>query len=105
MKKNMVVGIGLVMGMLLFNAVSASAAGACCSDGKCSDELIVRQFTRETVGLAGTLKTKDIELRQLYGYDGFDLGKANNLETEIKELRAKIILVAEKYAIPSCCFV
>ncbi|WP_041532994.1 hypothetical protein [Pelobacter propionicus] len=105
MKKNMVVGIAMVMGMLSFSAASALAAGSCCSEGKCSDEQVVQQFTRETAGLAGTLKAKDIELRQLYGYDGFDLGKANDLETEIKVLKDKINLVAEKYAISSCCFV
>jgi len=105
MNKKMAVGIALVMGMLSFNAVSASAAGSCCSEGKCSDEQVVRQFTRETAGMAGALKAKNVELRQLYGYDGFDPGKANILETEIKSLKAKINLVAEKYAIPSCCFV
>jgi len=105
MKKNIVVGIALVTGMLSFGAISASAAGSCCKDGKCSDELAVQQFTQETTGLTGALNAKNIELRQLYGYEGFDRGKANNLETEIKELKGKINLVAEKYSLPSCCLV
>ena len=103
MKKNMIVGIALAMGMLSFGAISASAAGSCCNDGKCTDKQVVQQFSQETAGLASALKTKDLELRELYGYDSIDIRKADELEVEIKELKGKIRVVAEKYDIPSCC--
>ena len=103
MKKNMIVGIALAMGMLSVGAVSASAAGSCCNDGKCTDKQVVQQFSQETAGLASALKAKDIELRELYGYDGLDIYKVSELEAEIKELKGKIKVVAEKLNISACC--
>lgn len=103
MKKKMIVGIALAMGILSVGAISASAAGSCCNDGKCTDKQIVQQFTLETATLSSTLKAKDIELRELYGYDAVDVRKVNELEAELKELKGKIKVVAEKYGILSCC--
>lgn len=103
MKKTMIVGIALAMGILSVGAISASAAGLCCNGGKCTDKQIVQQFTQETASLSSALKTKDIELRELYGYDGLDIRKVNDLEAELKELKGKIRVIAEKYGIPSCC--
>jgi peptidoglycan hydrolase CwlO-like protein len=103
MKKNMVVGIALAMGMLSVGAISASAAGSCCIDGKCTDKQVVQQFLQETAGLGSALKAKDLELREVYGYDSIDIRKVNELEVEIKELKGKIKVVGEKYDIKSCC--
>ncbi len=103
MKKNMIVAIALAMGMLSVGAISASAAGSCCNDGKCADKQAVQQFTQETAALSSALKAKDIELRGLYGYDNIDIRKVNELEAELKELKGKIKIVAEKYGIPACC--
>jgi len=103
MKKKMIVGIALAMGMLSVGTMSASAAGSCCNDGKCADKQIVQQFTRETAALSSALKAKDLELRQQYSYDGIDMRKVNELETELKELQGKIKVVAEKYDIATCC--
>lgn len=103
MNKQMIVGIALAMGILSVGAISASAAGSCCNDGKCTDKQVVQQFTQETAALSSALKAKDIELRELYGYDGIDIRKVNELEAELKELKGKIKVVAEKYGIPSCC--
>jgi peptidoglycan hydrolase CwlO-like protein len=103
MKKYMIVGIALAMGMLSFGAISASAAGSCCNDGKCTDKQVAQQFTQETARLTSALKAKDIELRELYSYDSIDIRKADELEAEIKELKGNIKVVAEKYDIPSCC--
>lgn len=103
MKKIMIVGIALAMGMLSVGAIPASAAGSCCNDGKSTDKQAVQQFTQDTAGLTGTLKAKNIELRELNGYDGIDLRKVNELEAEINELKGKIKVVAEKYGIPTCC--
>ncbi|GAM11127.1 hypothetical protein OR1_03436 [Geobacter sp. OR-1] len=101
MKKNVIVVVAIAM--LSVGAISASAAGSCCTDSKCTDKQVVQQFTQETAALASVLKAKEIELRGLYGYEGIDLRKVNDLEAELKELKGKIKVVAEKYGIPACC--
>jgi|SRR6185369_10077731 len=103
MKKKMIVGIALAMGMLSAGAISASAAGSCCNDGTCADKQVVQKFTQETAALSGELKAKDIELREQYSYDAIDMNKVNKLEAELKELKGKIRVAAEKYALPTCC--
>ena len=103
MKKNMIVGIALAMGMLPVGVISASAAGSCCIDGKCTDKQVVQKFLQETAGLDGALKAKDLELRELYSYEGIDTRKADELEAGIKELKGKIKVVGEKYDIKPCC--
>jgi len=103
MKKTMIIGIASVMGMLSVGAISASAAGSCCNNGKCADKQVVQKFTQETAALSGALEAKDIELRAQYSYDAIDMNKVNELEAELKELKGKIRVVAEKYALPTCC--
>jgi peptidoglycan hydrolase CwlO-like protein len=99
MKKNVIVGITLALGMLSVGALSASAADTC---GKCADQQAVMQFQQETDTLARELKTKNIELRELYGFEGIDLSRVGTLETEIKNLKTKINASASKYRIPAC---
>lgn len=103
MKKNMIVGVALAMGILSVGAVSASASGSCCSDGKCGDKQAAQQFTQETTALSNALKAKNLELSELYGYDSIDIRKADILEAELKDLKGKIKVAAEKYGISSCC--
>jgi len=103
MKRKMIVAIALAMGMLSVGAISASAAGSCCNDGKCADKQAVQQFTKETAALSSALKAKDIELREQNGYDGIDINKVNRLEAELKELKGKLGVAAEKYGISTCC--
>ena len=103
MKKKIIVGIALAMGMFSAGAISASAASSCCDGSKCSDKQAVQLFSQETAGTADLLKAKRIELRGLYGSDGVDNNKVAELEAEIKELEGRIRLVAEKHGIRSCC--
>ncbi|TWJ19729.1 hypothetical protein [Geobacter argillaceus] len=103
MKKIMIVGIAMTMGILSVGAVSASADGSCCSSAKCTDKQVVQQFSQETAPLSSTLKAKERELREQYGYEGIDIRKVNDLEADIKELKSKIKLVADKYGLPNCC--
>jgi peptidoglycan hydrolase CwlO-like protein len=103
MKKKMIVGIAMAMGMLSVGAISASASGSCCNDGKCADKQAIQQFTQETAVLSSALKAKDIELREQNSYDGIDMNTVNDLEAELKELKGKIKVAAEKYGIPNCC--
>ena len=99
MKKKMIVGIAMAIGMLSVGALSASAADSC---GKCADKQAVQQFTQETASLTNELKAKDIELREQYAYDGIDTRKVSALEEELKELKDKINATAHKYSIPAC---
>ena len=103
MKKQTIAGIALMLGILSVGAVSVSAAGSCCVDGKCSDKPTVQQFTKETTELRSALKAKDSELRELAGYGTYDTRKQQALEEELKELKAKISAVGQKYDIPPCC--
>jgi len=99
MKKNTIIGMALVLGILSVGAFTASAADTC---GKCADNQAIQQFQQETDSLSATLKAKDLELRGLYGYDGIDTRKVAELEAEIKELKNKINASATKLNIPAC---
>jgi peptidoglycan hydrolase CwlO-like protein len=99
MKKNMKIGLALAMGVLSIGAVSASASDSC---GKCADKQSVQQFTQDTSALSTELTTKEIELRELYGYEGIDTLKVEKLEAELKELKSRINATAQKYGISAC---
>lgn len=99
MKKNMIVGIAMALGILTVGALSASAAEPC---GKCADQQTVQQFKQETAALSSALKIKDQELRELNTYDSIDIHKVSALEAELKQLKDKIDAAAKKYAIPAC---
>lgn len=99
MKRNMIAGMALALGILSFGAISASAADSC---GKCTDDKAVRQFTQETAVLTDTLKAKDLDLRKQYAFENIDINTVNALETEIRELNGKIDAAAQKYGIPAC---
>jgi peptidoglycan hydrolase CwlO-like protein len=103
MKKQIIIGLVVALATLSLGAFSASAAGSCCNDGKCSDQQVVQQFTQETATLANTLKAKDAELRQLSSYEGSDLSRVAELEAQIRDLKGQIKVVAQKYGLPACC--
>lgn len=103
MKKRAMMVTALAMGMLSVGAISASAGNSCCSDGKCTDRQLIQKVVQETAGTASILKAKEIQQRELYGFDGFDPEKTAELESEIQGLKKKIKVVEEKYGISSCC--
>ncbi|MBI2353893.1 MAG: hypothetical protein HYV06_02490 [Deltaproteobacteria bacterium] len=103
MKKRMIVGIAMAMGMLSAGALSASAAGPCCIEGKCSDNQAVRQFIQESAALSGVFKAKEIELRELNAQEGIDIRKADALEEELRELKGRLRVAGEKHGVPPCC--
>ena len=110
MKKNIVVGIAMAIGMLSVGALSASAAEANSNMVTCVDKQAHLQFSQETAGLASALKAKDAELREQYAYrdwdggthEGIDVRKINALEAEMRELKDRIYAAAQKYGIPTC---
>lgn len=99
MKKNMIIGMALALGILSVGALSASAADTC---GKCADKQAIQQFSQETDSLTSTLNAKDLELRGIYAYDSIDTHKVDALEAEIKELKDRINAAAAKYGISAC---
>ena len=103
MKKNMIVGIVIAVGMLSIGALSASAAASDSTMATCSDKQAYQQFTQETAGLASAIKAKDMELRALYGYDSINIHKVDALEAELKVLKAQVNAAAQKHGIPACC--
>ncbi len=103
MKKNMIVGMAMAMGILTVGALSASAADTDFNMVACADKQAHQQFNHETAGLASALKAKEIELKDLVYTEGaYDYRKANELENEVNELKGKINTAAQKHGIPAC---
>lgn len=104
MKKRIVVGIALALGILSMGAVSASAAPSCCDGSKrCADKQVVGKFEQENAGTASALKAKELELRGLYVYDSIDPHRMADLEDQIKELKTQLNQEAKKSGILPCC--
>lgn len=99
MKRNMVVGIAMALGIISTGTVTSFASEFY---SKCADKQAVEQFRYETNGLVSKVKQKDLELRELNAYDGIDINKVNALEADIKDLKEKINASANKYGVYSC---
>lgn len=103
MKKQLIVGTALALGILSIGALSASATTTCCNGSKCADQQAVQQFTRESAALTDALRAKNIELREQNSLEGIDPGKISTLEAELNALQEKLEVVAEKFGIKPCC--
>jgi hypothetical protein len=103
MKKNIIIGIAMAIGVISAGALSASAASACSGDSRCTDAQVYQKFSQEASSLFSTMKAKDFELREQYGYDRVDPRKISKLEAEIKELKGQIQHIAEKHGVLPCC--
>ena len=105
MKKQAIVGAVVALGLFAGSTAFAATCGSCGDNVKCKDTQAVQQFKNETAGLFADLKAKNIELRNEYGFEGINMNRVNELEGQIKELKAKIHAVADKLEIPVCCTV
>jgi hypothetical protein len=72
MKKKLIVGIAMAVGMLSFGVLSASAAGSDPNVASCAGKHAYQQFNRETAGLISMLKAKEIELQEQNAYREWD---------------------------------
>ena len=95
----MVVALGLLVG----SSAYAAACGACGDGAKCQDPQAVQQFRNETTALANELQAKELALRSEFAFEGINLNRADALEGEIKEIRAKIRSVADRFGFSACC--
>lgn len=103
MNKKMMAVTAMALGMLSGGSVSAWAANSCCDGSKCADRQAVQQFQRETAETSGALQVKELELRELYGYDGIDSNRMTELQSEITGLKGQIRVIAKRYGVTSCC--
>lgn len=71
MKRNIVMGIAIALGVLSTGVVGASAATAasCCNEGACFDKTSAQKYKQETAPLSNAVRIKEIELSKLLGYD------------------------------------
>ena len=95
-----------VMALVLVVAVLAIGSAAFAETGQVNVKAInadaLNKFRQHTVDLREQLKAKDLELRGLYAYDGIDMRRVDELEGDIKEIKAKIRSVAASMNLEPC---
>ena len=103
MRKHIIIGLAMAVGVLSFGTLSASAADSNPSMDTCSSQQANQQYIQEISGLTSELKNKDFELREQYSLSDYvDNYKINEIEADRKGLKDKIIAIAQKYGIPTC---
>lgn len=105
MKTRTIIGLVVVLGLLVTSAVYASGYRGQSGIGNCQavDVEKIKQFQRETLSLRDELITKRFELRNEHGKPVPDTDRITTLRQEIRDLRAKIREVADKYEVPMRC--
>jgi hypothetical protein len=98
--KNQVMALILVAAILAFGGVAFAETGQASVKAVSTDTL--NKFRQQTVDLRAQLKTKDLELRELYAYDGIDMRRVDELEGDIKEIKAKLRSVAASMNLEPC---
>ena len=99
MKRNLVAGFAMAVGLLSLNAFPASAA----ETTKCKNNAAMQQFALETAPLVSSLKAKELELRKQHAYEGGGLIDVNQLQSEIKDLKSQIKTAAKQKGLEPCC--
>ena len=99
MKRNVVAGLALALGLLSLNPVASSAA----ETSNCAKKAAMQEFARETAPLAQSLKAKELELRKQHAYEGVALIDLSRLEAEIKDLQNQMRSVAQQKGLEPCC--
>ncbi len=98
--KNKVMALILVAAVLAFGGVALAETGQANVKAISADTLNI--FRQNTADLREQLKVKDLELRGLYAYDGIDIRRVDELEGDIKGIKAKIRSVAANMNLESC---
>jgi len=98
--KNKVMALLIVAAILAFGGVAFAETGQVGVKAISADTL--NKFRQHTVDLREQLKAKDLELRGLYAHDGIDMRRVDELEGDIKEIKAKISSVAASMNLEPC---
>lgn len=106
MKKAMVIGLAVVIGLFLVSAVYAvqgghgsHGAGTCPNTPSNVDVETLKKFHKETFSLRDEIMTKKIELRGEYSKQTPDTNRIATIQKEIIDLKAKVQEIANKYGI------
>lgn len=98
--KNKVMALVLVVAVLAFGGVAFAETDQVSVKAISADTL--NKFRQQTVDLREQLKAKDLELRGLNAYDSIDIRRVDELEGDIKEIKAKIRSVAASMNLEPC---
>ncbi len=98
--KNKVMALILVASVLAFGGVALAETGQTSVKAISADTL--NKFRQQTVDLREQLNAKDLELRGLYAYEGIDMRRVDELEGDIKEIKAKIRSLAASMNLEPC---
>lgn len=102
MKKSIIIGLALVVGIILTSAVYAidprgghgmshsTPAGGYGTSATTTDIDAVKKFQKETLPLRDELVTKKLELQNEYSKDTPDKGRISTLRKEIVDIELKI---------------
>ena len=105
MRNRTVIGLVIVVGFVLLGAAFASGQRGSYDPGACQNADVekVKQFQKETLSLRDDLMTKRRELRTEYQQTTPDSDRISKLNQEIRELRASIKEIANKYGVDPRC--
>ncbi len=103
MKKELIIGLILIVGLLLVSAVYAQFPdkGYGLKQFSNADIEKVKKFQRETLPLRDELIAKKLEIRQEYGKENPNRERIAALEKEIIDIRAKIHQKADELGLPA----
>ena len=91
--KNKIMALILVSAVLAFGGVAFAE----------TDQVSVKVISADTLNkLREQLKAKDLELRGLNAYDSIDMRQVDELEGDLKEIKAKIRSVAASMNLEPC---
>lgn len=103
MKKQAIVGIAMVLGLIAGGAAYAAECGSCGDKATCNETDSVKNFLKETSDWRNELKAKNLELQHEYSYNSIDANRTAELEKTIKEDKTKIASAAKKLGVQVCC--
>lgn len=99
MKRNVVAGFALALGLLSLNPVASFAADR----SNCAKQAAMQEFAKETAPLAQSLRAKELELRKQHAYEGVALIDFSQLQAEVKDLQSQMRSAARDKGLEPCC--
>ena len=95
-----------ILTIMVVTAVLALSGAVYADDGQAGIKVVnaeaLNKLRQNTTDLRSQLQAKDLELRSLNGDETIDLRRADALEADIKEIKAKIRSVAASLNLEVC---